>query len=414
MSTIAQEITRIQGGVNDVWDYCEDNGVIIPTGTTVDEARTYLDQIPHGGSTPPFMEMTDLNHMFDYRRSVDNLIMSGIEAYKNNEITDLTYAFYYFRDNRYLTVPNESHRFLDDLKYYLSHYQNADKSYMLQNFNYGNWDSTYIQELDLSDVQILGTNIKNGISSVGSNGSNPGQFTISLGKDTLKDIKCQNVFERCAKNIKIKLPDHRLNFTDLCDNAFYQFQGEFLDENNNKLTELTISVTYPSGSSNTHINYFLSLDSTRTSSSDPIIERVHFVDLTNVKGCSSAFSNCFRLKSIDGMNFSSINGASEGNLFSTSGSKYYDDFGELSVVSGTSLGSAITNLNLTRIWHATADTIRDGQTVGYWFEKFANSLGNKTRTQSQTITINTTLYNSLTSTQKALITDKGYTLAHAA
>lgn len=73
MGTIAQEITRIQGGVNDVWDYCEDNGVSIPAGTTVDEARFYLDQIPHGGpQTNPF-DGADFSYLLYGNRFLNNL-----------------------------------------------------------------------------------------------------------------------------------------------------------------------------------------------------------------------------------------------------------------------------------------------------------------------------------------------------
>lgn len=72
-------------------------------------------------------------------------------------------------------------------------------------------------------------------------------------------------------------------------------------------------------------------------------------------------------------------------------------------------------LNITRIWQASADTVADsdtGETVGDFYEAFANSIGANTSGKTRTIRLYTTLYNSLTDEQKALLTDKGYTLSY--
>ncbi len=102
MGTIAQEIKRIKNGVDDVWDYCEDNGVTVPAGTTVDQARTYLDQIPHGGGGNPF-DGVNLNHLLGnsdsntatqggrFLNNLDNIY----NADRTGMIVDLRYFAYF-------------------------------------------------------------------------------------------------------------------------------------------------------------------------------------------------------------------------------------------------------------------------------------------------------------------------------
>jgi surface protein len=63
-------------------------------------------------------------------------------------------------------------------------------------------------------------------------------------------------------------------------------------------------------------------------------------------------------------------------------------------------------LNLTGIWRGSTTNFKNN------FVEFANSIGTKQGNYTRTIKIYTNLYNSLSATQKALITDKGYTLAY--
>lgn len=64
------------------------------------------------------------------------------------------------------------------------------------------------------------------------------------------------------------------------------------------------------------------------------------------------------------------------------------------------------SLNLTCIWQGKTDTIKSK------YENFANSIGENTTAYTRTIKLYTTLYNSLTDEQKAILTDKGYTITY--
>lgn len=63
-------------------------------------------------------------------------------------------------------------------------------------------------------------------------------------------------------------------------------------------------------------------------------------------------------------------------------------------------------LNFTKVWQGDADS------YGEYYENFANSIGPVTSGRSRTIKIHTTLYNSLTDEQKALLINKGYSITY--
>lgn len=73
-------------------------------------------------------------------------------------------------------------------------------------------------------------------------------------------------------------------------------------------------------------------------------------------------------------------------------------------------------LSLVYIWKGAATktitTAFGGGTYGERYEEFANSIAANTSGKTRTIKLNTSLYNSLTDEQKALLTDKGYTLSY--
>ena len=75
---------------------------------------------------------------------------------------------------------------------------------------------------------------------------------------------------------------------------------------------------------------------------------------------------------------------------------------------GNKSTSSSLTLNCARFWQGKTDTIK-----GY-YENFANSIGDNTSGKTRTIKLYTTLYNDLTDEQKALLTDKGYTITYGA
>ena len=68
--------------------------------------------------------------------------------------------------------------------------------------------------------------------------------------------------------------------------------------------------------------------------------------------------------------------------------------------------SSDVSLNLTCIWRGKTDKIKG------CYENFANTIGENTTAYTRTIKLHTTLYNDLTDGQKALLTNKGYTIAY--
>lgn len=92
---------------------------------------------------------------------------------------------------------------------------------------------------------------------------------------------------------------------------------------------------------------------------------------------------------------------------------------DLTFGEGNSFGNASTKaslvLNITNIWRNSAENnCLEGYgegTYGDRYEAFANSIAPNTSGLTRTIKLHTLLYNSLSDEQKALLTDKGYTLS---
>lgn len=89
-------------------------------------------------------------------------------------------------------------------------------------------------------------------------------------------------------------------------------------------------------------------------------------------------------------------------------------FGEGNSFGNTSAKASLV-LNVTNIWRNSAENnCLEGYgegTYGDRYEAFANSIAPNTSGLTRTIKLHTLLYNSLSDEQKALLTDKGYTLS---
>lgn len=399
MSTIAGEITRIQGGVNDVWDYCEDNGVAIPAGTTVDEARIYLNQIPHGAQSAleqSAKSLQDINYMFQYLK-VDDIakidFMNNLLPLLDN-CKSMQHTFAYI-DGVAVNVVLNLLQTID-----LSEYNSL--AYL-----FSNMIPADNQIIDLTNIQFYGN-----CNSLFYNIQNYNTFTIKFNEDTFKNCTNINSMFRYITSNNFSL-DYIHNGNDIMDfsntenatSLFMQCSGK-IKNNGTQTTKLNLKfkdgITSIAGMLNqmandlTEINFYGDLSS------------VTSVEFLNYRGNNNL------IKKITGLDCSSITSTSN-----IGGANTYKltSLGEFGIVQGSTVGGnhiANCTLNLQYIWEGITTDIRDGQTIGYWYEKFANALGSVTGASgTKTIKINTTLYNSLTQAQKELITDKGYTLAYA-
>lgn len=412
MSTIAGEITRLQGAKSDIRTSTNtklqaQGSSLIPADATLDEYSPYIDAIQQGGGQEnPYLTETDLSYMFDYRNSSDDKIIAGMQRFTQNQLTTLNHCFYYFNDNRFEIVPADMTKCIGLIKQLIENNESAAMSYLLSYFTFPK--DGYTAVLDLSGIELTDA-CDYMFDRIGSRAPSDGtsSLIIKCDKNTFKQAtNAMYLFNNINRSVSLQLIDGELDFTTINFGHLFDSASRltFLDAQGNELKEITID--FSTSSSNTGLaNIFTGCTQ---------LERIHLKSNNKITNLSAAFSGCFNLKSIDGLDFSKINSTSNYNLFNTSGTTYFDALGEVDIVSGCTLSDrANANLNLCRIWHATADTVRDGQTIGYWYEKFANALGNKAISGTQTITINTTLYNSLTQAQKELITNKGYVLASA-
>jgi len=405
--SIATEIQRIQGAKSDLAVSITNKGVTVPATTKIDGYAALVDQIQQGGGTEnEFLTETDISYMFDYRNSTDDKIIAGIQRFTQNQLTTLNHCFYYFNDNRFETVPADMTKCIGLIKQLIENNESAAMSYLLSYFTFPK--DGYTAVLDLSGIELT-DDCDYMFEHIGSRVTSDGtsSLIIKCDKNTFKQAtSAMYLFAYTNRSVSLQLIDDELDFTTMNFGHLFDSANRltFLDMQGNELKE--ISIDFSESSSNTSLaNIFTGCTQ---------LERIHIKSNNKITNLNGAFFGCFNLKSIDGLDFSKINSTSNYNLFNTSGSTYFDELGEVGIVSGCTLGDRTSaNLNLSRIWHATADTVRDGQTIGYWYEKFANALENKAISGTQTITINTTLYNSLTQAQKELITNKGYVLASA-
>lgn len=407
MSTIAGEITRISSGKGSIINSTNtklraQGSSEIPANTKIDEIYPYIDSIQQGGGQEnAFLTETDLSYMFDYRNSGDDKIIAGIQRISQNNITNLQNCFYNFNDNRVSTVPADAGLVIGYIQNMIRNHPSVDMSYVIGYFTFPDV-SAYDFVLDLSEIQ-LSNSVRNMFSYSGISSGRNARLVILIDKDTFSNsTNCSSLFQNAKNCVYLKNKDNKICVGGSMQNAFNMSYTKFLDASGNEIKELTFEVE----------NY-ISFQSA-FSNSYASLERLNFIDSENISNFNGMLQNVFTMKSVTGLDFSGADGTTNANIFNTSGSTYFDSFGELGIVNGSVFKSnKAVNLNLTRIWHGVTTDIRDGQTIGYWYEKFANALGTKTSTNTHTITINTTLYNSLTQTQKELITNKGYVLASA-
>lgn len=153
-------------------------------------------------------------------------------------------------------------------------------------------------------------------------------------------------------------------------------------------------------------------------------------DTSKINNMQYIFANCTNLESLDMSSLDLSNLENFANPFYyASGLKtlilpdipkvfYFDLFGTSPKVSlqnftfanggtfGNQSNASSLTLNCSRFWQGKTDTIK-----GY-YENFANSIGENTSGKIRNIKLHTTLYNDLTDEQKALLTDKGYTITY--
>jgi len=88
---------------------------------------------------------------------------------------------------------------------------------------------------------------------------------------------------------------------------------------------------------------------------------------------------------------------------------------DIQFANGGTFGNTVTTtatLNLAAFWKGDQSTEVGEGTYGSYYEAFANSIGENTSGATKNIKLYTTLFNSLTDEQKALLTDKGYTITY--
>ena len=156
------------------------------------------------------------------------------------------------------------------------------------------------------------------------------------------------------------------------------------------------------------------------------------LDTSNVIRFEHMFNACLALTSLDLSNFDTrkASGTSPLNLIfgscaklqslklgknfvdSTSSSQWFNNSTYQSIDIDMGGNTNFTNYNgtatlsLSYIWRGSSDTYKEK------YVNFANSLGECSSTKTRNIRIYTNLYNALSAEQKALITDKGYTLTY--
>ena len=135
-------------------------------------------------------------------------------------------------------------------------------------------------------------------------------------------------------------------------------------------------------------------------------------DMTKVTSVHNIFASCSRLLKLRIPSIPKCD--SNINIFDLSNEKCNDFQFVNNGTFGNNSTSSSSTFSLVYIWRGSADAIATGhdKTNGFFYEAFANSIGENTSGKTRTIKLYTTLYNSLTDEQKALLTDKGYTISY--
>lgn len=364
----------------------------LPTTTGIEAIAPAILAIPTGGTENEFLTETDMSYMFDHRDSSDTKVVTGMQRFSQNQLTDLKYAFSHFRDSQ-----GTGAQYIQKM---LRENPTVDTKNVLSFYSSNNYDST----IDLTNIAFTGdcSYMFEYIGNLSS--SYVGKVIIIIDENTFNSATTlQSLISNVYYNFYLKCTSNKIKISSYASRMFY-YSGKmhFIDNNNNDIKEITFD--FSDVNNITGAEAFLY--------NTDIFDRIHILGCEKIGSMSSFVASCYSLKSIDGLDFSNISSNTYANIFATSGN--FTEFGKLGIVNGSKFNSNYAiNLNISKIWQATADTIRDGQTIGYWYEDFANNLGTKTSARTHTITINTTLYNSLTQAQKELITNKGYVLASA-
>ena len=152
-------------------------------------------------------------------------------------------------------------------------------------------------------------------------------------------------------------------------------------------------------------------------------------DTSNVNDMSYMFTSCTLLNSIDISNFKFNKCVNVGSMFGDCGGltnlKLGSNFSPKQSTIGMFYTTTNQNINIDMDGNTNFSSYTGSSTLNLssiWrgndsayitlYENFANSLGTKNSSYTRIIKIYTDLYNALSSTQKALITNKGYTLSY--
>lgn len=409
MGTITQEIDRINGGKNSIIESTNvkleaQGSQLIPANTKIDEISPYIDAIQQGGGQESlFMQSTDLSYMFYSKGLSDSKNFDGLKRFSQNNVT-VVYST--FRSAKCSNTTNYN-KCLEYISKIFTNTTLTNMSYALYDFVTPLYypQPQEIPLLDLSNLDISGSAAYAFAYAFTNTYNSDRYLKIKFKKDCFK--KCTNVEHllqqegKNAKNITIVLENNEFDISNssYCGYFMQGFNGQIEDFNGNITNILNFKMKQTS-------TYTLGYSFEKCIN----LERINFDNTLKCISFQNTFKECTNLKSVTGLNF-------EGNTNTTTtpfGNTVLDYFGELGIINGSTLGTKNSlNLDISVIWNADKSTIRDGQTIEYWYEKFANALGNKAATRRQTITINSALYNSLTQAQIELITNKGYGLASA-
>lgn len=403
MGTITQEIDRINSGKNSIIESTNtkleaQGSQPIPANTKIDEISPYIDAIQQGGQENAFFQKTNLDYTFYYSDLTEHGNFEALKRLSQNNITSLKNTFTYAS----YTQQADFDECLEYIRKTLTNMQLDNISGVLSYFLIYS-SNTIPQDIPILDLTDLNLNLNCSAENAFSyflRYSNR-YLKVKFKKDTFN--KCNtvsNIFANINNGLTLIIENNELDFSNSgdCSSIFKSFNGIIEDFNGNSNKIINIKLNQSRA---------YSLYSAFNASN---FERINFDDTKKCNYYSSAFNYCNSLKSITGLDFSGLTStpirAFDGGT--------YTNFGELGIINGSTLGKALPQkLEINRIWNADKSTVRDGQTIEYWYEKFANALGNSETNGTQTITISSALYNSLTQAQIELITNKGYMLASA-
>lgn len=399
MPTMKQKVDRIEAArqaqiaaVN-----TKDETANLPLDTSIEDIAPAILAIPTGGQENLFLTETDLKYMFYNRNLADSKVLDGLKRFSQNNVTNVLHTFSYAVCTNKVIYPEV----LEYIKDILTNTTITEMRNLFESFESPSY-STAPQEipfLDLSNLNITGyadNAFKNAFTSANN------YIKIKFKKDSFKNChSLPYIFQYLGINAILILEDNELDISTSTNNSnmFNNFKGYIEDYNGNISYSINLKMNQSSG-------YSLSNAFGSTN-----FERINFDNTLKCNSFQNAFSQSTNLKSITGLNFSSVSTSGSFNPFGNTALNY---FGELEIINGSTLGTLNNRiLDIHAIWKDNKSAIRDGQTIEYWYEKFANALGNKAATGTQTITISSALYNSLTQAQIELITNKGYILASA-